>query len=57
VLILASPGSGHQRFFETLGEPVGDPNRPPQPGSPPDFEYVAAQGRANGIEFLRPEAR
>ena len=60
ILTLASPASGHARFFSTLGEPIEDPSNPPQPSGPPDpedLERMAAVGRECGIEFLPPELK
>jgi len=58
IMFVASPGRGHQRFFETLGEPLEPGADPPPLTEPPDFERIAAVGRTNGIHFLPPaEAR
>lgn len=54
VLTLVTPGSGHARFFSTLGEPIDDPSSPPPPGEPPAFDRVQRIGAECGIEFLPP---
>lgn len=54
VLTIVAPGSGHERFFTTLGEPIEDPANPPQATPPPDFERVSQIARDCGIEFLPP---
>ncbi len=54
VLTIVSPGSGHARFFSTLGERIDDPLHPPQPSGPPDLERVLRVGSECGIEFRGP---
>lgn len=56
VLTIVSPGSGHARFFSTLGEPIEDPAHPPQPSGPPDLERVLRVGGECGIQFQAPGA-
>jgi quercetin dioxygenase-like cupin family protein len=53
-LMLTTPGSQHVRFFETLGAPLEDPEHPPQPDGPPDFDELIAVARDCGMEFLAP---
>ncbi len=54
IMFLESPGSQHQRFFETYGEPL-DPGADPSPlTEPPDFERLDEVGRASGIHFVPP---
>jgi len=53
-MCVVTPGSQHQRFFDTLGEPHNAEADPPTPTRPPDFERIAAVGEANGIHFLPP---
>jgi quercetin dioxygenase-like cupin family protein len=57
VLTIVAPGSQHERFFSTLGEPIDDPANPPsQPSEPPQFERVQQVAHECGMEFLaRPE--
>lgn len=50
-LMITSPGSQHVRFFETLGEPLADPDAPPQPDGPPDVERLVAVARECGMDF------
>ena len=54
ILTVVSPGSQHQRFFDTLGEPHDPEADPPPVTEPPDFERIVAVGEANGIHFLPP---
>lgn len=54
ILTVVSPGSQHQRFFDTLGEPHDPTADPPPVTKPPDFERIAAAGQASGIHFLPP---
>jgi quercetin dioxygenase-like cupin family protein len=54
VLTIVAPGSGHERFFTTLGEPIEDPANPPHPSTPPDFERVSRIAQQCGIDFLPP---
>jgi len=54
VLTVVSPGDGHARFFSTLGQAIEDPANPPEPGEPPEFEYVQRIAAECGIEFLAP---
>jgi quercetin dioxygenase-like cupin family protein len=56
MLTLTSPGSQHQRFFESLGEPLEPGADPPPLTGPPDFERVDRLGRESGIHFLPPPA-
>jgi quercetin dioxygenase-like cupin family protein len=53
-MCVVTPGSQHQRFFDTLGEPHNAEADPPTPTQPPDFERIATVGEANGIHFLQP---
>ncbi len=54
VLTIVSPGSQHERFFSTLGEPTDDPTNPPQPSEPLAFARVQQVAGSCGIEFLPP---
>jgi hypothetical protein len=54
VLTIVAPGSQHERFFSTLGEPIDDPANPPQPSEPPSFEHVQDVAHECGMEFLVP---
>jgi quercetin dioxygenase-like cupin family protein len=54
VMTLVSPGRQHQRFFETLGEPLEPGADPPLLSGPPDFERIASVGEASGIHFVPP---
>ena len=54
VLTIVSPGSQHERFFSTLGEPIEDPADLPEPTEPLAFEHVQQVARRCGIEFLPP---
>jgi quercetin dioxygenase-like cupin family protein len=56
VLTIVAPGSGHERFFTTLGEPLEDPANPPQMTTAPDFERVSRIAQECGIGFLPPAA-
>lgn len=51
VLCVVSPGSQHQRFFETLGDPLEDPLDPPMPSGPPNVARMAEVARECGIEL------
>jgi quercetin dioxygenase-like cupin family protein len=54
ILFMVSPGSQHQRFFDTLGTPL-EPHQDPHPlTKPPDFPAIAAAGEASGIDFASP---
>jgi quercetin dioxygenase-like cupin family protein len=54
ILFMVSPGSQHQRFFDTLGTPL-EPHKDPHPlTGPPDFPAIAAAGEASGIQFVPP---
>jgi mannose-6-phosphate isomerase-like protein (cupin superfamily) len=53
-LMITSPGSQHVRFFARLGEPLADPENPPQPDGPPDFDELVAVARECGMEFGQP---
>lgn len=54
LLIKTSPGSGHLRFFETLGEPI-EPGADPTPlAAPPEFAPIEAVGRECGLYFVAP---
>jgi quercetin dioxygenase-like cupin family protein len=53
-LMLTSPGSQHVRFFTRLGEPLADPENPPQPQGPPDVDELVSVARECGMEFLPP---
>ena len=56
ILFMVSPGSQHQRFFDTLGTPL-EPREDPHPlTGPPDFAAIAAAGEASGIHFVPPGA-
>jgi len=57
VLTIVSPGSQHDRFFSTLGEPIEDPANPPQPSEPPSFERVQQVAHSCGMDFLPPPQR
>ena len=54
ILTVVSPGSQHQRFFDTLGQPHDAQADPPPLTEPPDFERIATVGEANGIHFVPP---
>lgn len=54
VLTIVSPGSQHERFFSTLGEPADDPANPPQPSGPLAFDQVQRVAGDCGIDFLPP---
>jgi len=52
LLIKTSPGDGHLRFFEALGEPI-EPSAEPTPlTTPPEFAPIAAAGRESGMSFV-----
>ena len=53
-MTVVSPGSQHQRFFDTLGETHSADDDPPPLTEPPDFERIAAAGEASGIHFVPP---
>ena len=53
-LTWVSPGSQHVRFFETLGQPIDDPRKPPQPDGPPDLAELITVARECGMEFQAP---
>lgn len=55
VLTIVAPGSGHERFFTSVGEAIDDPANPPQATAPPDFERVSLIAHQCGIDFLPPE--
>ena len=54
ILTVVSPGSQHQRFFDTLGQPHDPAADPPPVTEPPDFARIAAAGETNGIHFTPP---
>jgi quercetin dioxygenase-like cupin family protein len=54
IMTVVSPGSQHQRFFDTLGEPHNAEADPPPLTEPPDFERIATVGEASGIHFMPP---
>lgn len=57
ILFIAAPGSGHRRFFESVGKPLAAGQDPvPLEGPPADFEQTAAAAAECGIEFLPPPA-
>jgi len=55
VLTVVAPGSGHERFFTMLGEPLEDIRNPLQVAAPPDFDRVSRIARECGIDFLPPQ--
>jgi len=54
MLILASPGGNHERFFLDLGVPVDDPSVPLAVESQPDVETIIRIAHKYGIEILPP---
>jgi quercetin dioxygenase-like cupin family protein len=54
IMTVVSPGSQHQRFFDTLGEPHDAQADPPPLTEPPDLERIATVGEACGIHFMAP---
>lgn len=55
LLIKTSPGGGHLRFFETLGEPL-EPGADPTPLTAPSaYESYVDVGRECGMEFAPPQ--
>jgi uncharacterized cupin superfamily protein len=51
VLTIVAPGSRHERFFSTLGEPIADPADPPRPSEPPDLARVQQVALECGMDF------
>lgn len=54
VLTIVSPGSQHERFFSTLGQPTDDPVNPLPPAEPVPFERVLDVAQNCGIDFVPP---
>jgi hypothetical protein len=51
---LISPGSQHQRFFDTLGDLNNAQADAPPLTEPPDVERLVTVGEACGIHFMPP---